>query len=297
VRFHQSVTFLPFEDVVPIAQACEQSGYHGVYISDHLFNPKERVSRYTYSTAADGAPPYPPETSWPDSMCVISGLATVTSSILFTTGVYLAPLRDLITVAKTVATAAALSDNRVRLGVGVGWLREEFEQTGQSFSDRGRRLDDMIPALRALWSGGWVEYHGTHYDVPLCQMNPAPSEPVPILIGGHSEAAFRRAVDLADGWIAAGAYSVEEAWAHLATLREHLRREGREHEPFTVYLSVAAAPDVDLYKRFEAAGVTDLICAPWMGIPVPADATPEARLALRLGAVEKFAERVVAKFA
>ena len=82
-----------------------------------------------------------------------------------------------MTVAKSVGTAAVLSGSRVRLGVGVGWCEEEFDQTGQDFHNRGKRLDEMIPALRALWQGGWVEYHGTHYDVPACQMNPCPPSP------------------------------------------------------------------------------------------------------------------------
>ena len=195
------------DEIVPLATACDVFGYSGVYLSDHLFNPKELESRYTYSPRSDGAPGWEKETTWPDPMCVFSGLATVTTRLTFTTGVYVAPARDLITVAKTVGTAAALSDNRIRLGVGVGWCREEFDQTGQEFTNRGRRLDEMIPALRALWGGGWVEFHGDYYDVPPCQMNPSPTKPVPILGGGHSVPALRRAASLCDGWIAAGAYA------------------------------------------------------------------------------------------
>ena len=193
MRFHQAITFLPITQVVPLATACDQLGYAGIYLSDHLFNPRDLESRYTYSRRADGAPGWEKDTAWPDPMCVFSGLATVTTNLTFTTGVYVAPVRDLITVAKTVGTAAVLSDDRVRLGVGVGWCKEEFDQTGQDFSTRGRRLDEMIPALRALWAGGWVEFHGTYYDVPPCQMNPSPAAPVPILGGGHSEPALRRA--------------------------------------------------------------------------------------------------------
>ena len=140
--------------------------------------------------------------------------------------VYIAPVRDLITVAKSVGTAAVLSDNRVRLGVGVGWCKEEFDQTGQDFATRGKRLDEMIVALRALWRGGWVEFHGEYYDVPECQMEPAPTEPVPIIGGGHSPVALRRTAALCDGWIAAGAYSEEEAWVHLAELHARAGQGG-----------------------------------------------------------------------
>src|SRR5580698_2708412 len=109
MRFHQAITFLDTEHIVPLTVACEQMGYQGVYLSDHLFNPKELSSRYTYSQRPDGSPGWEKETSWPDPMCVFSGLATVTSSMTLTTGVYIAPARDLITVAKSVGTTAVLS--------------------------------------------------------------------------------------------------------------------------------------------------------------------------------------------
>jgi probable F420-dependent oxidoreductase len=296
MRFHQAVSFLDFDQIVPLGAACDGFGYAGIYLSDHLFNPAELESRYTYSVREDGAPAWAKETAWPDPMCVVSGLATVTTNLTFTTGVYVAPVRDLITVAKTVGTAAALSGDRVRLGVGVGWCREEFELTGQEFTNRGRRLDEMIPALRALWEGGWVEFHGDYYDVPLCQMNPAPGQPVPILGGGHSEPALRRAATLCDGWIAAGAYSADEAWGHLGELETELARVDRVGEPYDVYLSLAERPDPDLYRRFEEAGVTDMICAPWMGVR-PEGLDPAALLAARIAACERFAEQIVVKLA
>lgn len=295
MRFHQALSFLPVDQLVPLATACDELGYAGTYLSDHLFNPRHLDSRYTYSARPDGAPGWEKETEWPDPMCVFSGLATVTTNLTFTTGVYVAPVRDLVTVAKTVGTAAVLSGNRVRLGVGVGWCREEFVQTGQRFEDRGKRLDEMIPALRALWRGGWVEFHGRYYDVPPCQVNPSPTEPVPIFGGGHSPPALRRAARLCDGWIAAGAYTADEAWAHLGELRTELDRAGRRDEPFAVYLSLAERPDVDLYRRFEEAGVTDLVCAPWMFVPVAPETPPAEALARRIEACERFAEQVVAK--
>ncbi|HVA05687.1 MAG TPA: TIGR03619 family F420-dependent LLM class oxidoreductase [Acidimicrobiales bacterium] len=295
VRFHQSVTFLPTRQAVPLAKACDDLGYGGIYISDHLFNPRQLESRYTYSVREDGAPGWESETPWPDPMCVISAMASVTEHVTFTTGVYIAPARDLITVAKSVATTAVLSDNRVRLGVGVGWCKEEFDQTGQDFASRGKRLNEMIVALRALWKGGWVEFHGEYYDVPECQMEPAPTAPVPIIGGGHSPVALRRTADLCDGWIAAGAYSEEEAWTHLKSLRAALAAAGRNDEDFTIYLSLNERPDVDMYRRFADVGVTDFVCAPWMFVTVDPAAPDDKALAERLGAVRWFADEIVAK--
>jgi probable F420-dependent oxidoreductase len=295
IKFHQSITFLPTRQAVALAKASDASGYGGIYISDHLFNPRALESRYTYSKRDDGAPGWEAETPWPDPMCVISGLATVTEHLTFTTGVYIAPARDLITVAKSVGTAAVLSDNRVRLGVGVGWCKEEFDQTGQDFASRGKRLDEMIPALRALWRGGWVEFHGDYYDVPECMIEPAPSAPIPIIGGGHSPVALRRTAALCDGWIAAGAYSEEEAWTHLGELRAALAAAGRQDEPFSIYLSLMEMPDLDMFHRFADAGVTDFVCAPWMFVNVEPGTPDDRALADRLDAVERFADEFVRK--
>jgi probable F420-dependent oxidoreductase len=300
VRFHQALTFLPVDQAFTLARAADEQGYDGVFLSDHMFFPRERKSRYTYSTTEDGAPGYgdhwDPDTHWPDPWCFISAAAAVTTHLHFTTSVYIAPARDLMTVAKQVGTAAVLSRGRVALGVGVGWCREEFDATGQDFSNRGRRLDDMIPALRALWAGGWVEYHGPHYDVPAMRMEPAPPGPVPIIGGGHSTPALRRAASLCDGWVAAGAYQPEQAEAYLGALEEERRKAGREDEPFSIYLSLWARPDLDLYRRFEEEhGVTDFLCAPAMMAKVDASDTPEVQQRKRIDASARFAEDILAK--
>jgi len=300
VRFHQAVTFLPVDQALALARAADDQGYAGAYISDHMFFPRQRTSRYTYSTREDGAPGFgdhwDPDTHWPDPFCFISALAAVTARLRFTTGVYVAPARDLVTVAKQVGTAAVISGNRVNLGVGVGWSKEEYDATGQDFSTRGRRLDEMIPALRALWSGGWVEYHGSFYDIPAMRMEPSPSAPVPILGGGHSAPAFRRAAERCDGWIAAGAYSVEDAERYLGDLHEARRRAGTEGRPFSIFLSLWERPDVDVYRRFEEEfGVTDFLCAPGLTARVDPEADFDAQLRTRVEASARFAERIVHK--
>ena len=294
MRFHQAVTFLPIEETLHLAQACDGLGYSGIYLSDHLFNPRDLSSRYTYSKAPDGSPFWEKETAWPDPMCLISAMAAVTTNLRFTTGIYIAPVRDLITVAKSVGTAAVLSHDRVTLGVGVGWCEEEYIQTGQDFHTRGKRLNEMIPALRALWKGGWVEFHGEYYDVPACQMNPSPSLPVPFVGGGDSEVALVRATTLCDGWVNTGAATPDEAFAQVNRVKDALKRAGRENEPFSVYVAVRAYPDLDLYHRLEDAGVTDLLCAPWMAVKAKDGDTPDSIRAARLAVSEQFAEHFIA---
>jgi probable F420-dependent oxidoreductase len=300
MRFHQALTFLPTLQALEVAKAADSQGYDGVYVSDHMFFPRERRSRYTYSTRDDGAPGFgdhwDPDTDWPDVWCFISAMAAATVNLSFTTGVYIAPARDLITVAKQVSTAAVLSKGRVNLGVGVGWSQEEFDATGQDFHTRGRRLDDMIPALRALWSGGWVQYHGSCYEVPEMRMEPSPPGPIPIYGGGHSMPALRRAASLCDGWVAAGAYEPDQARGYLSQLHEQRRAAGRANEPFAIYLSLWTAPDIDLYRRFEEEyGVSDFLCAPAMTTSVDASDPEDRQLARRIEASARFAEQVVDK--
>jgi len=297
VRFHQAFSFLSTVESLQLATASEDLGFHGLYGSDHIFNAKDLRSRYTYSTEPDGSPFWPKDTEWPDLMCLFSAMAARTERLTFTTGVYIAPARDLATVAKSVGTADVISGGRIRLGVGVGWCKEEFDVTGQEFHNRGKRLDEMIPALRALWAGSWVEHHGTYYDVPLCQMEPSPNRSIQIYGGGHSAPALRRSAELCDGWLAAGAYQEEEAWHRLGELQDALHKAGRQDEPFDIFMALGTPPDVDTYKRFEEAGVTDMVCAPWMFAPVSADTAPDQLHAARVAAMEQFAHDVVARCA
>ena len=290
MRFHQAVAFLETEQLVGLARGCDDMGYAGMYLCDHIFYPQQLDSKYPYSPHEDGSPIWSPETHWPDMWCLVSAMAMVTQKLEFTSGVYIAPARDVFTVAKLVGTAAYLSENRVNLGVGVGWCEEEFDATGQEFHNRGKRLDEMIPALRELWKGGWVEYHGEHYDFGPLQMNPTPTAPVPIYGGGHSEPALRRAARLCDGWMSAGAYAPDDARDYLAKMRQYREEAGRADEPFSIYMTLAAMPDVDLYRDFEDEGVTDMVCAPWM-LAGGHDSTLDAKVA----AAEDFATTIIAK--
>jgi probable F420-dependent oxidoreductase len=297
MRFHQGVAFLETEQLLELCKATDEMGFAGITVSDHIFFPKQLDSRYPYSPYEDGSPIWTPEADWPDVWCLISAMAAVTRNLRFTTSVYIAPARDLYTVAKAVSTAAVISNNRVTLGVGAGWCKEEFVATGQEFHNRGKRLDDMIAALRAVWSpgaDGWSEYHGPFYDVPAMQMNPLPTEPIPIMVGGISDAAYRRMARLSDGFLATGPYSEEEALAVVARVRTALEAEGRALGDVPIFMAVATA-DVDVFKRVEEAGVTDVLCAPWMFAARPDARDYRSPLDAKLRATEDFATSIIAK--
>ncbi|MHB8670788.1 MAG: TIGR03619 family F420-dependent LLM class oxidoreductase [Acidimicrobiales bacterium] len=291
MRFWQAVAFLETDQVLELARVADEAGYHGIMVSDHLFFPADLRSAYPYSD--DGRPFWSADTPWPDPWVLIGAMAAVTTRLRFTTNVYVAPARNPFVVAKAVSTAAVLSGGRVALGVGAGWMREEFDQLGQDFSNRGRRLDEMIELLRLLWRGGMQEYHGTWYDFEPLQISPVPPQPIPIWCGGQSDPAMRRAAR-ADGWIG-NAYSPEGALEQLNRLKGFRASAGTLDRPdFEVVVGLLSPPSVDLYRRMEDAGATSLICAPWMAAAGGA-ATARVPLAARRAAVERFADSIIAR--
>ncbi|WP_102143493.1 TIGR03619 family F420-dependent LLM class oxidoreductase [Mycobacterium hubeiense] len=285
MQFWSGTAFMDTADALAVAQILDEAGFDGIVCSDHMIYPRELSSPYPDSPT--GKPGWPPETAWPDSWVLIGAMAAVTRRLRFSNAVYVAPARPLLEVVKQVATASVVSGGRVALGVGVGWMREEFELMGQDFASRGKRLDEMIPALRALWQGGWVSWSGRYYRVPEMMIEPHPPAPVPILCGGESEAALRRAARLCDGWVGY-AYSLDDAATYAGRLTALRRKYGREDEPFEILLALTDPPSRDLYRRAEDLGITAVMCAPW--------AMPDARPGDGFrGPIERFAETVIAK--
>lgn len=293
MQFWAAVAWVDPAQLLDVARACDEHGYRGILVSDHIFYPEKLTSAYPYSPT--GAPLWSSSAPWPDPWVLIGAMAAVTTRLHFSTNIYIAAARHPMAVAKAVGTAAVLSDNRVALGVGAGWMKEEFDLMGTDFANRGRRLDEMVEVVRALWRGGMVEHHGTYYDFDRLEISPVPSQAVPIYGGGHSDAALRRAARL-DGWIG-NSYPVDEALSHIDRLHALRARAGAGAQaPYDLILGVMAMPTADLCRQLEDAGVTGLICAPWMtGKP---DADGAARLAsvdAKRDAIARFAEHVIAK--
>jgi probable F420-dependent oxidoreductase len=262
MKFWCGTAFMQPREMPAVARMLDQAGYHGMLTSDHLIYPRELTSPYPSPT---GLPFWPPETAWPDTWVLIGAMAAVTERLHFSSAVYVAPAGPLLEVAKQVGTAAAISGGRVSLAVGAGWMREEFDLLGQSFDDRGKRLDEMIPALRALWRGGWVSWSGEHYRIPELMLEPRPPAPVPILCGGESVAAMKRAARLCDGWVGTG-YTWDEAVERVGRIRRYLKEFGRDPEPFEIVVALREPPDADLFRRAEEIGVTGAMVSPWVAV-------------------------------
>ena len=296
MRFWVATAFMEPRALVPLAALLDEYGYHGLMISDHLVYPRHLESRYPYSPNPDGSPIWGPETPWPDPWVTIGAMSAVTKRLHFATNIYVAGHRPLLQVAKEVGTAAVLSDNRVVLGVGAGWMREEFELQGTDFPSRGKRLTEMVGALRTLWSGGWVSHHGEYYEVPELTMEPHPSRPVPIYGGGHTPVALRRAAAVCDGWIG-NAYRWDEAAAHVAALHDQLVAHDRSTEDFATVCGLYELPTPELFQRAEAElGITDTLCLPWVMDPNLTDDERNGRVddvEVYRPSVERFATEVL----
>lgn len=288
MKFWQVASFAEPDQLVGIARAAEEAGFHGVMLADHLFFPGQLHSKYPYSE--DGKPGFDGTTPFPDPWTCFAAMAAVTEKLHFSTMVYILPLRNPIEVAKTVGTVAMLSGGRVALGVGAGWIQEEYETLGAPFKGRGRRLDEGLEVMRKLWSGEMVEHHGAHFDLGPMQMSPPPGVPIPVYVGGKNALALRRAATLGDGWLGTG-QTPEEAVVILDRLAELRREADREGEPFETVVPLVVPPDLDLLERLEAEhGMTATSCYPFSYTIGPASTLQQKR-----DQMLRFGDEVIAK--
>lgn len=263
MRWTVAFPMFPADHLVPMARAAEAAGFDTITVPDSVFFPEHVSAEYPYS--ADGGRFWAPETPFVDPFIAMSAMAAVTDRIHFLTNVVKLPIRDPLMVAKQLTSLAALSKDRVALGVGLSWIPEEFAWTHTEMRTRGKRANEMIEILRLACAGGgprWFEYHGDHYDFDRLMMAPAPEQPVPIYVGGLSEPGLRRAARLADGWISVQNTTAEITGACEA-LHAYRAEYGRGNEPFSVNALATDAFDVDGYRRLEDAGVTELQTVPW----------------------------------
>ncbi len=288
MKFWQAASFAEPDQLLAIAQGAEAAGFHGLLMSDHLFFPGRLTSKYPYSE--DGAPGFDGTTPFPEPWTAIAAMAAATERLRFATMVYILPLRHPLEVAKAVGTVSLLSGGRVDLGVGAGWIREEFDTLGVPFETRGRRMNEMFDVLRLAWTGDRVEYRGEHFDLPPFQMSPAPPAPVPILVGGTSAPALRRAATLGDGWMGTG-QTPDEAAALLDDLARRRREVGRQDEPFETVVPLVTPPDAEVLKRLEHQhGMTSTTVWPFSYTLGPTSTAQQ-----KCDAMARFADEVIAK--
>jgi alkanesulfonate monooxygenase SsuD/methylene tetrahydromethanopterin reductase-like flavin-dependent oxidoreductase (luciferase family) len=273
---------------IPLAKAADAAGYHAMTIPDSIAYPYESDSKYPYTP--DGNREFLDGKAFIESFTLIGALSAVTTKLHFNIFVLKLPIRPPALVAKQAGSLAALFDNRLGLGVGTSPWPEDYEIMGVPFARRGKRMDECIDIIKGLTSGDYFEYHGEFYDIPKTKMCPAPTKPVPILVGGHAEAALKRAARN-DGWMHGGG-DPAELDGLISRVQQLRKEEGRDNEPFQIHVISIDGFTVDGVKRLEDKGVTDVI----VGFRVPyimgQDTQP---LDQKIKHLEMFAENVIAK--
>lgn len=285
LKFTISLPFTPADHLLPIARAAEAAGWDAISVPDSVFFPEEVSAGYPYTS--DGKRFWPAEAPWPDPWVAIPAMAAATERLSFFTNVMKVGIREPLLVAKTVTSTAAMFEGRIGLGVGLSWIPEEFSWLGQEMKTRGKRLDEGIEILRACLAGGWVEYHGKHYDFDRLMMAPAPKEPMPIYVGGHSEPALKRAARLGDGWIAVQV-TPDEIAETVPKLHSYREEYGVADRPFEIKVTPLVMPSIEAMDELAALGVTDVITVPWYFY----GGDPEA-LETKVRDLERFADEII----
>jgi len=280
MKFYVSTAFLSAGEIIEIARAADDLGYEGVAIPDHVVNLETLSTPYPYTE--DGQRRWQPFTDWLDPWVLVGALSQATKRLKFVTTVYIPAMRDPYSAAKAIGTAACLSGGRVELGVGVGWCAEEFDLLGQSFARRGKRTDEMLDLMKALWQPGWTEFDGEFYRTPRLEMTPTPP-PIPIYAGGLSDIALRRAARNY-GWIG-DLIGLDQAIASVDRIREVRAAAGLGMDVFTVITPLMDAFTPAHFERAAAAGIDAVLTMPWMFY-----AGPTASLAEKIDGLRRYRE-------
>ncbi len=217
---------------IELCRRAEEVGFESVWGGEHVIMPSEFDSKYPYT--ADGKIPAEPDTPIPDPLIWLAYVAAAAPTLQLGTCILIVPQRNPLVLAKELATLDQLSGGRVELGLGVGWLKEEFDALGIEWARRGARNDEYVAAMRELWRGPHAEYHGEFVDFPKVTSSPRPVKgDIPILVGGDSDAAIRRAVKIANGYFP-GEGDAEQLGALLARLRQAAETAGRDPDSIEV---------------------------------------------------------------
>jgi len=260
-------TATPFatpEVLAAVGAEADRRGVHTIWVGEHAVELPDYASAYPY--AEDGKMPLPPTSGLLEPFGTLSFLAAHTTTTRLGTAMCLLPQRNPVYTAKEVATLDWLSGGRVDFGVGVGWLREEFEALNVAWERRGARTDEYLAILAALWSGENEGIEGEFFSLPRCTVKPVPvqSPHPPVHIGGETDAALRRVARFGQGWHTFNRAPADMAGA-LARLDELLAEHGRGRDGCTVtvcpYMQAFDADDVEAYAEAGADAVAALVLA------------------------------------
>jgi probable F420-dependent oxidoreductase len=273
-----------------VAQRAEALGFESIWIPEHLVIPIDMKTPYPYST--DGKFPGGPTVAVHDPLLALAFAAGCTERIKLGTGVFVLPLRNAIAVAKAVASLDVLSNGRFLFGVGIGWLAEEFAAVGMPFKDRAARTREAIRMMKVLWSAETPQFSGRFHSFPPIGFRPKPAQKPhpPVIFGGETRVALKRAAELGDGWYGTR-FTPESIRPMIAQLKEFADAAGRDFSRFEITSGIADGLPftLDTVRRFADAGVHRLmVFAPGF--------VPRSKFDTELyPRMERFADEVIAK--
>jgi probable F420-dependent oxidoreductase len=289
VRFSYAESMTDPSFYAPLARAAEEAGYDSMVIPDSICYPEHSGSVYPFNP--DGTREFLEDKPFLEPFSLIPALGAVTSRLRFVTFVLKLPVRNPVLVAKQATSTAVLTGGRLVLGVGSSPWREDYDVLGVPWQRRGQRMDESIAIIRGLSAGGYFGHRGEIYDVPPIKISPVPADPIPLLIGGHGEAALRRAARSGDGWLHGGGDPADLPGL-LTRLTELREEEGTADRPFEVHVISMDAYSVDGVRRLEDQGVTDVI----VGFRWPYQTGPDTELlADKLSHLRRYADDVITK--
>lgn len=272
---------------LPIAQAADEVGFGCFALGDSVLYPKTAVGKYPYNGTGDRD--FLDNAPFIDPFQLFAAMSVVTTNINFSVGVLKLPIRNPVLVAKQVSSLQVFCGERFILGCGLSPWLEDFQACGEDWDSRGKRFDEQIQIIRGLMSGDYFEWKSEYYDIPPIKLCPVPTKCPPILIGGHSKPAYRRAGRFGDG-VNFVSLNEEELVERLAIVNGFRKEYGRENEPFMVQAGMAAFT-IDDMKRLEDKGVTTL------GVGYRNPYEPDTmKLQDKVDWVRRFGDDVIAKF-
>ena len=272
---------------LPIAQAADEAGFGCFGLGDSILYPESAVGSYPYT--ADGKRDFLEGAPFLDPFQLFAAMSVVTQKIKFSVGVLKLPIRNPVLVAKQVASLQVFTNERFILGIGLSPWIEDFQACGEDWESRGPRMDEQIQIIRGLMKGEYFSWKSDYYEIPSVKLCPVPKKCPPIIIGGHSLPAYRRAARYADGvnFVSLTEAELVERLAVVAKLRKEY---GRDKLPFEVHAGIAA-PKLDDMRRLEDVGVTTL------GVGYRNPYQPDRMtLQAKLDWVRRFGDEVIAKY-
>jgi probable F420-dependent oxidoreductase len=287
MRFSYAEAMVDPAYYVPLAEAAEESGYDSFVVPDSVCYPLHSDTTYPFNP--DGTRLFLEDKPFLEPFALGAALGVRTTRIRFMTFVVKLPIRQPVMVAKQAATAAVLTGNRFVFGVGTSPWPEDYAALDVPWERRGKRMDEAIAIIRGLTAGGYFEFHGEIFDLEPIKMAPVPSAPIPILIGGHGEAALRRAAAVGDGWLHGGGDPAELPGL-LSRVAELRAEAGRERAPFEIHVISTDAYSVDGVRRLEDQGITDVV----VGFRWPYSVGPDTEpLDTKIDNLRRFADAVI----